>query len=161
MKGTVSNCYSNVKVVGDQSGTVENSEVKKADLFASGEVTYLLNNSTSDNPVWYQNIDTDGEKDDLPMLDDSHGIVYQASVCMDASVFYSNSPVGNIHSFNENGFCGGCGGYQPAEFNESGVYEISNAGQLFWFAALVNGDNTHAEFEAQNTAAKAGRPKRC
>ena len=155
MKGTVSNCYSNVKVVGDQSGTVENSEVKKADLFASGEVTYLLNNSTSDNPVWYQNIDTDGEKDDLPMLDDSHGIVYQASVCMDASVFYSNSPVGNIHSFNENGFCGGCGGYQPAEFNESGVYEISNAGQLFWFAALVNGDNTHAEFEAQNTAAKA------
>ena len=155
MKGTVSNCYSNVKVVGDQSGTVENSEVKKADLFASGEVTYLLNNSTSDNPVWYQNIDTDGEKDDLPMLDDSHGIVYQASVCMDASVFYSNSPVGNIHSFNENGFCGGCGGYQPAEFNESGVYEISNAGQLFWFAALVNGDNTHAEFETQNTAAKA------
>ena len=155
MKGTVSNCYSNVKVVGTQSGTVENSEVKKADQFASGEVTYLLNNSTSDSPVWYQNIDADEEKDALPMLDDSHGIVYKASVCMDASVFYSNSPVGNIHSFNENGFCAGCGGYQPAESNESGVYEISNAGQLFWFAALVNGDNTHAEFETQNTAAKA------
>lgn len=155
MKGTVSNCYSNVKVVGTQSGTVENSGVKTTEQFASGEVTYLLNNSTSDNPVWYQNIDTDGEKDALPMLDDSHSIVYKASVCMDASVFYSNSPVSNIHSFNENGFCAGCGGYQSAEFNESGVYEISNAGQLFWFAALVNGDNTHAEFETQNTAAKA------
>ncbi|MCC8156904.1 MAG: hypothetical protein LIO54_06475 [Oscillospiraceae bacterium] len=32
--------------------------------------------------------------------------------------------------------------YQPAAQNAAGVYEIGNAGQLFWFAALVNGDTT-------------------
>lgn len=33
----------------------------------------------------------------------------------------------------ENGFCIGCGDTQQAPLNE-GVYEISNAGQLYWFA---------------------------
>ena len=40
--------------------------------------------------------------------------------------------------FDKNGFCFYCGGYQPAVKNESGVYEIGNAGQLYWFAQLVN-----------------------
>ncbi len=35
--------------------------------------------------------------------------------------------------------------YQPAAQNTEGVYEIGNAGQLFWFAALVNGDTTQAD----------------
>ncbi|MCI7500065.1 MAG: hypothetical protein MSA82_11780, partial [Oscillospiraceae bacterium] len=36
----------------------------------------------------------------------------------------------------------GCNGYQPATDSDSdGVYEIGNAGQLYWFAALVNGTN--------------------
>ncbi|MCD8129318.1 MAG: hypothetical protein LUD54_07060 [Oscillospiraceae bacterium] len=35
--------------------------------------------------------------------------------------------------------------YQPATQNTEGVYEIGNAGQLFWFAALVNGDTTQAD----------------
>ena len=35
-----------------------------------------------------------------------------------------------------------CNGYQPAtDENNDGVYEIGNAGQLYWFAALVNGTN--------------------
>ena len=42
------------------------------------------------------------------------------------------------HNFNDNGFCTDCGGYQPATLNADGYYEISNAGQLFWFARLVN-----------------------
>ena len=44
------------------------------------------------------------------------------------------------HSYN-NGFCPECGAYEPAGYNESqNYYEISNAGQLYWFAGLVNGD---------------------
>ncbi|MCD7844846.1 MAG: hypothetical protein LUG57_03155 [Oscillospiraceae bacterium] len=39
----------------------------------------------------------------------------------------------------DNGICAACGAYQSADLNESGVYEIGNAGQLFWFAAQVNG----------------------
>lgn len=54
------------------------------------------------------------------------------------------------HNYNTDGFCISCDGYQQAaltndqyDINGDGkkdnVYEISNAGQLYWFAALVNG----------------------
>ena len=39
----------------------------------------------------------------------------------------------------ENGFC--LCGYQEAARNADGYYEIGNAGQLYWFAARVNGGN--------------------
>ena len=48
----------------------------------------------------------------------------------------------------DNGFCTKCGGYQPADYNEStGSYEIGNGGQMFWFAALVNGDGEHTQIQ--------------
>ena len=60
---------------------------------------------------------------------------------------------------NHNGFCTICGEYQPATLVSSGTYKgfynITNGGQLFWFAALVNNDHDHAEFDAQNTSANA------
>lgn len=59
----------------------------------------------------------------------------------------------HTHKYNNNGFCEVCGQYQPAVLNSQGVYEISNAGQLFWFASLVNNDSTHADFDAQNQGA--------
>ena len=50
----------------------------------------------------------------------------------------------------ENGFCA-CGGYQSAYYNEeTGVYEISNAGQLYWYARELN--ETNAEIHAKLTA---------
>ncbi|MGN1130453.1 MAG: fibronectin type III domain-containing protein, partial [Ruminococcus sp.] len=57
------------------------------------------------------------------------------------------------HVYNDNGFCIYCDQYQPATLN-NGVYEIKNAGQLFWFASLVNNDHTHAEFDSQDKNAK-------
>ena len=42
-------------------------------------------------------------------------------------------------SFDADGFCNQCKeGYQPATKNKEGVYEIRNAGQLFWFAEQFN-----------------------
>ncbi len=41
------------------------------------------------------------------------------------------------HSYN-NGFCS-CGGYEEAYQNDEGYYQITNGGNLFWFAELVNG----------------------
>ncbi len=42
--------------------------------------------------------------------------------------------------YDDYGFCEVCGAYEPATDEDSdGIYEIGNAGQLFWFAALVNG----------------------
>lgn len=46
--------------------------------------------------------------------------------------------------YDENGFGEDTDGveiYQPAVLNTQGVYEISNAGQLYWFAAQVNAGN--------------------
>lgn len=49
------------------------------------------------------------------------------------------------------GFCSACGGYQTAVWNEEkGVYEISNAGQLYWYAQYLN--TTNAEISAELTA---------
>ncbi|MEE0870800.1 MAG: leucine-rich repeat domain-containing protein, partial [Bacteroidaceae bacterium] len=52
----------------------------------------------------------------------------------------SNEPLteATIHYY-ENGICTTCGNeYQFATLNAEGYYEISNAGQLFWFAQQVN-----------------------
>ncbi len=46
----------------------------------------------------------------------------------------------------ENGFCV-CGYYEPAVLKDDNVYEISNGGQLFWFAELVN-NSTDGPFNA-------------
>ena len=48
------------------------------------------------------------------------------------------------HSY-DNGFCTVCGEYQKPSGNSTAGYTIKNGGQLFWFAAQVNGDSTHAE----------------
>ncbi len=47
------------------------------------------------------------------------------------------------HDFDSDGFCTVCDGYQPAVLS-NGVYQISNAGQLYWFAEKVNGGETDA-----------------
>lgn len=60
------------------------------------------------------------------------------------------------HTFDEDGFCVNpyCGFYEPAVLNTDGIYEITNPGQMFWFASLVNGDKSHADFAKQDTSAK-------
>ena len=45
------------------------------------------------------------------------------------------------HESYDNGFCAGCGVYEPAVF-DGDSYLISNAGQLYWFAAQVNDGQT-------------------
>lgn len=60
------------------------------------------------------------------------------------------------HDYDEDGFCKICDRYEPAKYNKNiGAYEIGNAGQLFWFAAHVNGDHTHADFSIQDSDANA------
>ena len=117
-----------------------------------------MNNGITDGTqTWHQNIDREGAtKDPYPVLDNTHGVVYQCSVCTSA---YSNTEgAKGAHDYVDdgNGFltCEACGtkSYQPATLNASSQYEISNAGQLYWFAALVNGE---LGGETQNTSANA------
>ena len=61
------------------------------------------------------------------------------------AVELSEITIPNIkHSYDKNGFCKNDDThYQPATYNEeSEKYEISNAGQLYWFAEQVNSGDT-------------------
>ncbi len=68
----------------------------------------------------------------------------------------------HTHYYDSNNTCTLCG-IQPATKNADGYYEIGNAGQLYWFAGLVNGDTsvcdydyeTNPEGTQQDTAANA------
>ena len=93
MTGIVTNCYSDTKLAGTQGGTVNGGGVKDAGAFASGEVAYLLNGSTSEGDLtWHQNLDNGQTVDSYPVLDSSHGTVYYIE---GDPASYSNDPNGN------------------------------------------------------------------
>lgn len=82
--------------------------------------------------------------------------------CKDCPIGYVTKET-KSHSIGENGFCTSCNAYQPANLttdkydmdgdgNKDSVYEIGNAGQLYWFAGLVNGTFSGVD---QNTSANA------
>ena len=82
--------------------------------------------------------------------------------CKDCPIGYVTTET-EPHSIGENGFCACNEVYQPAELttnkydmdgdgSKDEVYEISNAGQLYWFAGLVNGTLSGVD---QNTSANA------
>ncbi len=133
-KGPITNCYyletSANTGIGEGDGE---ATAKTATQFASGEVAYQLGDA------FYQKI---GE-DTLPVLNSTHGKVYLASPC----IAYSNTENAVAeHEFGENGFCTVCGAYEPASEDENGVYQIANAGNLYWFANYVN-DMANAEYK--------------
>ena len=133
----------------DRGGTAEKVEMKTAEEFASGAVAWLLNGSTSEGDLtWHQNLDNGQTVDAFPVLDSSHGTVYHGPWhCGSVTKEYTNNPdfqSQNEHSFDESAICTNCGAYQPAEA-QNGVYQIKNVGNLFWFAALVNGDTNQED----------------
>ena len=82
--------------------------------------------------------------------------------CKDCPIGYVTKET-ESHSIGENGFCACNEVYQPADLttdkydidgdgSKDAVYEISNAGQLYWFAGLVNGTLSGVP---QNTSANA------
>lgn len=147
---TVDNCY--YLDTSCQNGGKGTAADEKA--FSSGQVAFDLNKCvTEGTQSWYQNIDNGLEPDPYPVLIKStKSYVYKVDL---ENKGYSNSPDGvAVHIYDENGFCP-CGQFESAVLNENGAYEISNAGQLYWFASLVNGDSAHANFEEKNTAASA------
>lgn len=136
--GTITHCYYLA------SNEVSNGG-KTAEQFEGGAVCYLLNGGMTDGTqTWYQNIDN-GANDAYPVIDNTHGTVYPCTPCTGV---YSNGygkTANHIYpkEFDGNGFmkCSHCEvtQYQPASQNTSNQYEIGNAGQLYWFAGLVNG----------------------
>ena len=72
--GTITNCYwlegTASAGIGNGSGTATNVEAKTAKQFASGEVTWLLNDG---NGPWRQDLDTD----EYPVLNAAHSEVFR------------------------------------------------------------------------------------
>lgn len=105
--------------------------------FSSGEVAYFLGDAFG------QTIGTDK----LPILGGAK--VYRGFKCDAARIYYSNeelpTTIPDHKEYDENGFCIECKkGPQPAiDSNNDGYYEITNAGNLYWFADRVGyGNNT-------------------
>lgn len=108
--GTVSNCYTDdTRVVSSQndSGSITNCAVKDDAAFASGEITYLLNGSSSGNVTWYQTLGTDT----YPVLDSEHDKVYSVFKCNGTEQIYRNVNENEPHTDNNSdGVCDVCGG---------------------------------------------------
>ncbi|MCR4921586.1 MAG: hypothetical protein K5945_07785 [Bacteroidaceae bacterium] len=74
----------------------------------TGELCYMLNKNSSDNPVWFQTL---GE-DEYPVLDSSHKVVF----CADG-IYYNEAS-------------------KPELVN--GIYQLATPSDLLWFASAVN-----------------------
>ena len=149
--GTIANCYYQEGLAADGNATA-----KTMAEFISGEVAFLLQGD-QDDQVWGQNLEKNYA---YPCPGDPK--VYQNKTYAGCnkntevlSVSYSNTEqdVFGEHVGYENGFCTGCDAYQPAQKDADGVYEIFNAGQLYWFAGLISG--TLTDGTAQDSYASA------
>ena len=155
----------------DSAGKTEQQSTEEEECKHEGvEITFNSNgfgNCPKCNATVYQPAVETTDKYDI---DDGGAKVYQIekySKCdkSDTPVTaYSNTDKTQVaEHIIENGFCVNCDYLQPAvettdkyDIDDDGeketVYEISNAGQLYWFAGLVNGTLDGVE---QNTLANA------
>ncbi|MBQ8046421.1 MAG: hypothetical protein IJ196_00645 [Prevotella sp.] len=139
---TVVNCY---ETFGSQVTFVENEAV------ASGALAYMLNGNKATDAVWFQNLDNGQSVDAHPVPFNSHGVVYAVG-----TLNCDGTPAGDANNFSNtdasvptphqfiDGVCSVCGNVNPDYVTlADGFYQIGNAKELNWFAALVNkGDNT-------------------
>ncbi len=142
--GKITNSYYDDSVCGKALGHTNGGVVDKDSVigktsaqFSSGEVAYLLQDE-----IWGQEI----EKDNLPILNGKK--VYQNIICSgcceehqgDITYVYSNTQANPVYSEHQykNGICTIGGDYEPAQLKEDNYYQISNAGNLLWFAKQVN-----------------------
>ena len=156
----VNNCYYRASSTND--GVYENSDATVTNVVAvsdteltDGSLAYTLGEG------WGQEIGVDASP--VPGGMKVYYTIDPATLCTAATPTYyyansENSKVTHDESMPvedyENGFCTICDGYQPATDSDGdGYYEIGNAGQLYWFAAQVNGGNTalNAELVANIT----------
>ena len=147
---------------------VGEAEVKTAEQFASGEIAYLLQGEQTEQlwgqVIEGENLDalpllgvakiyigyaSCSEKNYTNKADaydekPPHTVEINATCAHPAVCGVCGESYGEVDKTNhdetvkyENGFCpNGC--YEPAILNADGCYEISNGGQLFWFAEYIN-----------------------
>ena len=165
-----SNLYTGNAIGCLKDATAEKTEGKPSQAFESGEIAYLLQ-AGREEAIWGQTL-SGNDVQAYPVLGGAK--VYQVTEykgCIEstgiAGTTYNNAnaPVVFGPHVYENGFCTICSAYEPAvlttgkyDIDANGektdsdeAYEIGNAGQLYWFAGLVNG--TLTDGTAQNLKA--------
>ncbi len=89
----------------------------------------------------YREIITAAHLGDYTQNGDTHSLACPAGCAMHRTVVNGEACSGTY----TNGFRACCGGYEPAtDLDNDGYYEIGNAGQLYWFAELVNSGTVDA-----------------
>ena len=167
-----SNLYTGNVIGYLKDATIKQTEGKSSQAFESGEIAYLLQ-AGREEAIWGQTL-SGNDVQAYPVLGGAK--VYQVTEykgCIEstgiAGTTYNNAnaPVVFGPHVYENGFCTICSAYEPAvltigkydidvngEITDSDeAYEIGNAGQLYWFAGLVNG--TLTDGTVQNLKANA------
>lgn len=121
---SVVNCYYLGSTAFGENAVSATAEQKTTEQFKSGEVAYLLNGSTSENAIWYQNLGESG--DAYPVLkkdEENDNTVYQYTNCAGGKLYINNSALsGTIQSHNfsaKDGICKICG----QECNHADGYE--------------------------------------
>ena len=155
--GTTTDCYFDSTIysgdaVGGGGGTAAATEGRTTAQFKSGEVAYLLSQGCA---IWGQKLGEGG--DTYPVLDSAKKVYMGYGESCKPPVYSNNESIVKPapHQFDPDGFCTVCGAYQPADLTAD-HYEIGNAGQLYWFAGLVNGEESVCtEGATQNTNANA------
>ena len=146
--GTVEKCYylagTSKKAVGGGIGNrTETCESKTELQFRNGDVAYQLQSDLGGATVpqvWGQRIDGTGETDDHPVLNSTSDYTVYPAATDSLCKRYSNKSdqTFNEHEYDdETGVCIRCGAWEPAE-EQNGYYQITNQGQLRWFANLIN-----------------------
>ena len=131
-------------------------------LIINAEDQRINSGETPDQSMWYCDSVPDGftvsdivltaNEEELRVVP-SGGVVTEDSTGRDVTHnFWFDYSWGYLtlnctnHTPDDNGFCSNCGGYEAAKLNDNGTpeedwddyYEISNAGQLYWYAEQVN-----------------------
>lgn len=142
---TISGCY----CANDYTGGLKANEngTISAEMLATGQLCYVINGNSSEQPVWYQTLGTDT----TPLPWDDHQVVYAVGqlrcdgTSAGGELTYSNKNTSVVppHQWDE-GICQECGTLNQ-EYKQpvAGFYQLATAGDVVWFGRMVNTvDNT-------------------
>lgn len=146
--GTITNCYYLQGTLKEADGTVYNDiNSMSAAAYASGEVTWLLNNKTNGKDGAWRQYNTATVKEPRLAYFDSSPLMkpvysgFKGKSCERVYAFtsdgLSDKPSPHLY-FRKTGVCMVCHkDYQPATKNSDGYYEIYTPGQLAWLSQQV------------------------
>lgn len=137
--GSIVNCYTDYAALGSTASSVGTAADSEAGIsegrFSSGEITYKLNGSRTDEDlVWYQTLTGDG-KQDYPQFAGS--VVYHDSI----NDSYGNHIHNWIYTKSDNTITATCNAAGcPAENGDGGSVTIAAPGSLIYTGSAIEAD---------------------